>query len=367
MLDKEILRDYNRYRKTRNKQIFCHAPFTSLNFEQNGNATVCCYNRKHILGTYPRDTIRDMWFGESAEQLRNFMKKNHLPLGCELCYDQFQSRNFAGLRANSYDSFADLVYFEKKGRFFSMPKVMEFEISNVCNLECTMCNGYFSSSIRRNREKLDPLVNPYDDSFVDQLKAFIPYLVEARFLGGEPFLINIYYDIWDLISKLKPDTQIRITTNGTILNDRVKNLLEKINVNIIVSIDSLEEENYERIRANAKFKKLMANFSYFKDYTIRKDTGLCVTVCPMQQNWHELPNFLRFCNERNIYLYFNTVTYPPEATLQTLGFEELCKIVDYLKSFHSYEKNLVEKSNNSQYRDVVNQISFYRDNAFKTE
>ena len=50
MLDPGILAEYKAIRVTKNTSIFCHAPFTSMNFEQNGNVTVCCYNRKYVLG-----------------------------------------------------------------------------------------------------------------------------------------------------------------------------------------------------------------------------------------------------------------------------------------------------------------------------
>jgi MoaA/NifB/PqqE/SkfB family radical SAM enzyme len=79
------------------------------------------------------------------------------------------------------------------------PRVMEFELSNECNLECVMCNGYFSSSIRKNREKLPASVSPYNDQFVDELDQFIPHLTDAKFLGGEPFMIDIYLKIWERI------------------------------------------------------------------------------------------------------------------------------------------------------------------------
>src|SRR6185295_19977224 len=106
---------------------------------------------------------------------------------------QFESANFAGLRARSFDDLSEDRYALADGVPFAYPKLMEFEISNVCNLECTMCTGFFSSSIRHNREHLPPIKTPYDDAFVRQLEPFVPHLKAARFLGGEPFLIRTYY------------------------------------------------------------------------------------------------------------------------------------------------------------------------------
>jgi MoaA/NifB/PqqE/SkfB family radical SAM enzyme len=166
MLDPGILSDYNQFRQTKNKAVFCHAPFTSINFEQNGNASVCCYSRRHVLGTYPNDSIDDIWFGKKADQLRSMMRRNALPGACDICLDQFSSRNFGGIRARFYDHLASAGYADPDGRFESYPRVMEFETSNVCNLECVMCKGYFSSAIRKNRERLPPLHNPYDEDFI---------------------------------------------------------------------------------------------------------------------------------------------------------------------------------------------------------
>jgi MoaA/NifB/PqqE/SkfB family radical SAM enzyme len=361
MLDEIILSDYNKVRQTKNKKIFCHAPFTNLNFEQNGNATVCCYNRTFVLGTYPDNTIEEMWYGQKADELRTYMKKNVLPAGCELCYMQFEGRNFRGLRARAFDSLAARNYREKDGRLISRPKMMEFEISNICNLECAMCNGYFSSLIRKNRENLLPLESPYDESFVKQLEPFIPHLAEAKFLGGEPFLIRTYYQIWDLLIRLNPDVHVSITTNGTIMNNRLIDILKKLKVHIIISIDSLEKENYEKIRINAKFDRVMDHFRYFKEYVKRNHTTLTFAVCPMQQNWKEMPHFLEFCNEQGIRLFFNTVTYPENATLQTMRRAELARVVDYLEAVKLVKGTSLHHHNNSNYSDMVRQISYYRD------
>ena len=365
ILNPEVLTKYNKTRKTKNKAIFCHAPFTSMNFEQNGNVTVCCYNRTYLMGTYPNDSLQEMWCGDKAVQFRKEMKNNVLPTGCDICHNQFQSKNFGGLRAQFYDVLAEETYPEENGHFIPMPKVMEFEISNVCNLECIMCNGYYSSLIRKNREHLPPLKSPYDDQFVKQLEPFIPHLTEAKFLGGEPFLINTFYSIWDLIIRLNPSMKVSITTNATVLNDRVKNVLEKLNVHIILSIDSLKPENYERIRTNARFDQAIENIQYFKDYVIRRNTTMTLAVCPMKGNWQEMPHFLKFCNKQDIRLFFNTVIFPEESSLMTMRKDELSELVEYLNTTQLTEDTEVEKYNNSNYLDLIQQVLGYRDKAFE--
>jgi MoaA/NifB/PqqE/SkfB family radical SAM enzyme len=361
MLDPELLVAYNAVRTTSHKSVFCHAPFASMNFAQNGDATVCCYNRAYVLGTYPTDTLDEIWHGPRAATLRDAMSRNALPPGCDLCLSQFWSANFSGLRARSFDHLSDARYTGDDGRLLALPKLMEFEISNVCNLECTMCTGFFSSSIRHNREKLPPLKNPYDDCFVRQLEAFIPHLKEARFLGGEPFLVRTYYQIWDMIARLNPDISVSITTNATVLNDRVKGILEHLRAHIIVSLDSLDRENYERIRLNANHDAVMRNLDYFRDYAARKNTSLSLAVCPMRQNWRDLPEIVDYCNARAVLVFFNTVVFPGDAAFQYMTHAELDRIVGYLLAAQRQSRGDLPRRNDEHYRDLIRQIVGYRD------
>jgi MoaA/NifB/PqqE/SkfB family radical SAM enzyme len=363
MLDTRSLSEYNQLRQTKNKDVFCHAPFTSINFEPNGSASVCCYSRRHVLGSYPADSIDDIWFGKKAEQLRSFMRRNALPGACDICLDQFTSRNFGGLRARLFDHLASQQYPDVNGRFELYPRIMEFETSNICNLECTMCKGYYSSAIRKNREHLPPLENPYDDDFVRQLEQYIPHLTEAHFLGGEPFLIENYYRIWDRIVRSNPELAVTIVTNGTILNEKVKRAIEPLNATINISIDALDPANYERIRVNARFDRLMENFRFFRGYVERKRTSMTINVCPMQQNWRELPRFLEFCNDHGIGLFFNTLYYPEAQALSYLGPDELDEIITYLREAPTAAETPMERRNQANYLDMIQQIGSFRDKA----
>jgi organic radical activating enzyme len=196
-----------------------------------------------------------------------------------------------------------------------------------------MCNGSFSSSIRKNREKLPPIISPYNEKFVDELEEFIPHLTDAKFLGGEPFMIDIYLSIWERILKINPRIRMHITTNGTFLNNRIKNLLEGLNAGIILSIDSVEKETYKKIRVNGNFDKVMENLDYFLDYTKRKKTFISMAACPIATNWRELPQMLEFCLSKNIALYFNVVFTPFDLSLRELGVKELEEVITFLENY----------------------------------
>ena len=362
MTDSKKLIKYNEIRDKKINSILCHAPFISMNFEQNGNVSACCLNRDRPMGTYPENSISEMWFGPKARQLRNTIRKNILPKTCSQCrFELLFSENYTAMYSLQYDWLAEESYPEKFESIPIMPKIMEFELSNECNLECIMCNGHFSSAIRKNKESLPPLKSPYDEMFVKQLEMFIPHLEKANFLGGEPFLIDQYYQIWALIVKLKPDIKVSITTNGTILTKKVKKVLGNLNASIIISIDAFDKETYEKIRINANYNKVRQNLYYFIGYTKQKNTDLTIAVCPMQQNWKMIPDILSFCNKHEIYIFFNTLTAPVNASLRSLDGEKLSEIIDFLESAKLPDGASVIKKNNANYKMLIQQLYTYGD------
>lgn len=359
-LSRNLVQEYNKSRKISGSGLLCHAPNVSLNFEQTGNANACCYNRTFVLGKYPEQSVNDIWFGSKAEELRDHMRKNDLSHGCQICHKQLESRNFLGVHARHFDDYkASRKSFIQKltGKStMDMPQCMEFELENTCNLECTMCNGYFSSSIRKNREKLPPTVSPYNDEFVEQLVPFLPHLKDAKFLGGEPFLIPIYYQIWEKIAEHNPKMLVHITTNGTIYNNRVRDLLDRMRCGIVMSIDSIVEETYNKIRINASYDRVMENIGKFRDYTRKKNVWFSYAVCPMTLNWKEMPDLVRHCTQRDTYIFFNTVFQPFDLCLRSFNVDQLQDVIDFYSSQEISNSGTIARHNAKAFSDLTNQI-----------
>lgn len=340
-LDATISEEYNAYRTLKNKKLICHAPFTNIYFGRQGNVVSCCHNRKHIIGNYPQQSIEEIWNGEKLRELRSYIKHKDLNSGCHVCKWDLEQRNFGEVKALHFDSLP----------YRKFPSMMEFELDNTCNLECSMCNGEFSSSIRKNREHKPPILSVYDNEFVTQLKPFIPHLKETRFSGGEPFLIDIYSNIWAEIIDKNPKCLISVQTNGTVMNARLKELLESGKFEIGISLDSLDKDVYESIRDKADFETVMQNLEYFGDYCQRKGTNFRISVCAMRENWREIPAYLNFCRNYNAYLQIHTVWFPPESSLWNLDKASLDEIHQHLSSVNFEAYNLVQNQNYNHYKN----------------
>jgi radical SAM protein with 4Fe4S-binding SPASM domain len=310
-----ILSEYNERRVSQHSSVdlsnICNAPFNNMYFTTVGTVAPCWLLVGQVE-TWSKDrSIADIWFGEKFQQIRNDLKQNLFNGECSVCEKNICKKVWP--LAMAYDQFSLKKY----------PTLMELELSNQCNLECIMCEGRLSSGIRKNRDKLPPLPMIYDETFVEQLKEFIPHLEELRFNGGEPLAQNIVHDICRIAYDLNPTLKINIATNGTVYNKNVQWLLEHCNVHFNISIDSLDKDNYESIRINGNFEHLMQNFEIFRDYCHAKNRILSIMVNPMKNNWWEMIDFVHFVEKHNVHLWYNTIHHPKHLSLWALPKNEL--------------------------------------------
>lgn len=363
----EIVAAYNKVRKCNDKRTVCHAPSTSMYFGRNGYVTACCYSRANPLGQWPQQTVSEIWFGPKIEKMRGELQQNILPIGCETCADQLHAHNFRGLLAGNFDAFVpspDDSTVSKLKAFFRKPEPvypirMEFELSNKCNLECDMCSGVFSSSIRANREGKPPLPQVFDSIFVEQLKPFIPHLKQAKFLGGEPFLIDIYYEIWELFIQLNPECEIIITTNGTVFTNKVQRMLEHLNFKVVVSLDSVTKPTYEAIRRNATMERTLENVERFSTILRERGRTMTMAVCPMVLNRDEIPGLVAFANSKGMPIFFNTVTFPTTASLKYMAHAEQVRVVDAIRKGIGPATNELEAANFRALSDLGQQVELW--------
>lgn len=343
-ITKSTLEEYNRSRDAIYLKYLCHAPFTNMYFSYGGKMGVCCYNRSHLLGTWPDTGIMQAWKSTNLQQLRQKMKHCDLTSGCYCCQVQWEEKAYTTVLARNYDYFKPTVQF---------PVSMEFELSNRCNLECVMCSEENSSKIAKIKLGEQEKLLPYNHKFVEELRPFIPHLKSTKFMGGEPFLISIYYDIWDLITQINPNCEIVVQTNGSVLNNHIKQLLEKGNFSISISIDSVQKETYERIRKGATFEEVMNNIDYFIDLCRRKNRFIGIACCYIQQNWRELPAFIQFFNRRQIPVTFNRVWSPPSCSIWESSYALTSEILQFYKNISLAPKTETERHNLAAFNDLI--------------
>ncbi len=332
----------------RKPKFICKAAEYSLLFQPGGEVMACHYNRGYVLGLYPNDSINDIWFGKKRSNLVKSIRSGKFDTSCYFCKSAIEQNLIHKAGINKYEYIVPDKH--------KMPVSMEFQLDNICNLECIMCSGEYSSQIRKNREKGEPYISPYNDDFVEQLKPFIPYLKQASFTGGEPFLFEIYFKIWDLMKILNPDIKLYISSNGTILNDKVKSYLEQLNFNLTISIDSLNKENYERIRKNALLENTLENIKYYIEYCKRKETNFNIKSLVTPFNINEIPELFEFCNENKINFIPKTAILPGFASFSSRNKNEIQYVIDLLLQTANESETEIVKQNSLRLKEIATEL-----------
>jgi MoaA/NifB/PqqE/SkfB family radical SAM enzyme len=323
-----IIEAYNAQRDIADKPFVsaCYAPYVSMLFDPLGNVRVCCQNYSLILGSVAHSRLRDIWEGAGYRSLRRAMDHYKLDVGCEYCQWQISEGSYSNAFTRQYDSV------KVESREPKWPRLMEFNVSNTCNLQCVMCNGEFSSSIRTKREGLAPLPKVYSDQFFEDLREFLPHLDMAKCLGGEPFLSHEMFRIWEMMIEQGLQTKCHINTNATHYNDRIERVLESLPCTFQVSMDGITKETFESVRVDADFETVLANFRRLHAYSQREGGYISITYCLMRQNWRELGEMLLFGDEHDCYVAMMPVVIPSTCSLYTLSPQELEPIVRELES-----------------------------------
>ena len=253
---------------------FCKAPFRGLVVDNDGTLMPCC------------EFIRDesdlpqykIWENEKYKAdttLRQKMIDGEMDGGCSYCI----KRESNGINRRQHHS----RLFKEKYEAFKADTLdvghLEVRLGNFCNLKCTMCGPYASTSwsaeAKKNPEKFSEFNIGYlktDHDWINNkenknlIKDILRNCVSANFGGGEPFM-NPFID--DFLKEIKPDVELSFNTNGTRLPDSTLALLEnRPNLRVDISLDGIAEHN-NYIRSGSRWQDIENNVRKFKQKNIR--------------------------------------------------------------------------------------------------
>ncbi|MCM2277010.1 MAG: radical SAM protein [Oligoflexia bacterium] len=193
------------------------------------------------------------------------------------------------------------------------PELLDIRLDPTCNLRCVMCDIW----PMERRNVLGALLTP------ENIGNFFPRLKAIRLLGGEPFLQRDAFEFIQRVRQINPGISWSFTTNASYRQiDRVIGTLEGLSLDkVTISLDSLRRDRYEAIRIGADFERVMGNLGRLEEYReARKASGrpfsLGISAAIMPETWREIPDFVRFCRQRRLGLFFLPVLKPLEHSLR---------------------------------------------------
>lgn len=207
----------------------------------------------------------------------------------------------------------------------SKPRNIMVILTNTCDLKCIMCHQD-RLPVKNISQKIVKIV-------LDNLQ----YIEKLIWQGGEVLTLPYFKDI---LSKTINFPRIRYTviTNFQNISDEIIELISKNNIDLIISVDSLVKEMYEKIRIGASFDRLEKNIQKLNDFMPKCEgkVYLQINFVIMQNNYKEIPDIIDFA-----YKYkFSAVAF-----LRCITEDKTLEITkEYEKDVKSYIEQAIKKA-----------------------
>lgn len=350
--------------KSKSKSNFCIRPFNSATISADGRVNVCCHvnndvskfqNEKNY--NIKETNLKTWWDSDYLNYLRSTFLENKRPDECSYCW-KLEDEGLASLRTRSNYEYKAIFNndFRNKLKLIGKdnlyyPEDVQVSITNLCNLKCQMCSGTNSSKllIENNAlgfEKLDQKdYNLEDNHFEDIKKIAMHDLKMLKLLGGEPLFNPKVIELLKMLvdSGKSKEIKLHVTTNGTVCNDKIIELLNKFNdKRIMLSIDATEKCN-DYVRYPSNWKVIEKNVKRFRTLP---NTYMYINTVVQNLNILYLDKLIHFANENKIFLNLDSIIRPSHLDFLNLPKSLLQKSLDRLLDIKNDElihtKNIPE-------------------------
>jgi hypothetical protein len=274
--------------------LLCTKPFTSLRVTCTGDVFLCCYQRVNGVGNLLRQSLADIWEGETVRQIRQDLENQRLHRLCDVegCPVRLgQSAFYGGTSIRDWPTF------------------LEIDLPNThCNIggtapgdanpACVMC-ARSGPGYEFQQENFLPLILP-------KLQFLMPHLEYLHIQGiAESFWKREMFHTLDLLGfdQKKHSATVATYTNGWLLDPALaEEFLERCpKSSITFSLDAASNDTYEKIRTKPLLPLVLGNLHAYsrlrKKYPLAR---LYIHNVLSTINLHEAKEMLELAREAGV-------------------------------------------------------------------
>lgn len=187
-----------------------------------------------------------------------------------------------------------------------IPKSINIELTNLCNLKCITCSHKYSSYPVGSMEPAKA------KALIDSCAPQVRYICLT--VLGETYLYPYLADIVDYINNLDPTIEVSIATNATLPNTvpLTMRILDGIE-HLMISMDGAAT-TYGRVR-NADFGVFLKNLEGIAEGARGRGKDVHLNFVVLEENYRELPEVVRLAHRYGLGLRLspmNLVSLPNE-------------------------------------------------------
>jgi sulfatase maturation enzyme AslB (radical SAM superfamily) len=323
--------------QTRQGQIFynksytgtnqCRKPWNTLGVNANGNIFICSspsWIPIFVGNLLESDNIYDILNCDAAKKIRlEILQNRYFYCNSTIC-GFFQAEETSTYNKNFIDANTiplALPTDVTQLTIDQIPYELIFDFDPTCNFKCPSCR------IEHQNYNHHHVIRPINDTIVEKIKKLIidqiqDQPISIRWAGGEPFMSEVYLDLFNyIIKKNKKNIKNIVQTNGSLFKSKtalLEHLLPFIS-NLRISFDAGCEETYKLTRVGGNWDNLLENVKYIKDLVEQKqfETLLAADFVVQKNNYKDLPMFANICRDlglsMNIQKMWNWGTWDTET------------------------------------------------------
>jgi len=295
------------------EKYFCSSPWFHMTILNDGSYSFCRWSTSPDKLPHKTDKIQNQhpiqWFQNSSEMagVRKKFLNNESYSFCQDCTLMEKHKKVSGREKQLLKTGIASTNFEKtflssswikpfkqsyysKGHTDQYPIDWQINLGNFCNSGCVFCHPSVSSKLASDFRTIgilnhDPIRSWTDDTesfdkFLDTI-SMIPNIRYLHFIGGEPLFMPTFKTILKNLIKQNRNKSITIgfTTNLTIYNQEIVDLLENFDVHIGLSIECLDELN-DYVRYGSKINQVKENLNHFVELSKKNNWTCSIRTTP---------------------------------------------------------------------------------------
>jgi MoaA/NifB/PqqE/SkfB family radical SAM enzyme len=288
---------------------FCIMPFIHISTTTNGDFRLCCRSRK--IQNLDDVSLKELWNHRKYKSVRKNLALGVRDSHCNACW-KMEDKGIISLRQSQnferLSTYTEVIKeWDRTGLVPWNIPIVEFKLSNLCNLKCRMCwpkdstpwiqdwdsvkhiyeeseKSYIDEIIEKNNLYKKPILNLYEknNQFIDDLFEIIDDIKEFEFAGGEPLMDPLHFKMLERI-KNPNDVILKYSTNLTDLEAKKgRNIVDIWKnfkaIRLTISIDGYDELN-SYIRRNSNWQEIKDNIHYVKESLGNKLDYIKASTC----------------------------------------------------------------------------------------
>lgn len=183
-----------------------------------------------------------------------------------------------------------------KDNYLRTHNYLRVSVTDKCNLRCRYCMPPQGVTFMPHDEVLR------NEEFTRLIDIFVRMgIKKIRFTGGEPLIRKGFFDIISETVRMHSETDLCVTTNGTLLEEHIPDL-KKYNVKKLnISLDTMSREKFHSLTGVDHFNTVINNIerSLSADFFDVKVNGVL-----LKSTLDEIDEFLEYFADKNITLRF---------------------------------------------------------------